>query len=328
MGAYYQLINYYYHLLRQGFDYKYPQIVLQLFLYPLFFVAPFELQSYSTQAILFLSGVSSVSEKMKPCYCLQMDPALSLEDAWQKLEDAGAQILYASQEDGFTELYVETESPEVITALDGVHSCLLKTLPSINWEEQWAAHGRNFRDGFVHLDLSELKASAPELILQPGPGFGDLSHPTTRLVLKMMARYLDRQPVIDIGCGSGILTIAAAALGSLQAYGIDIDLDAIRHSRKNAQLNHLEGRCHFYLTEEFTWNISPDDVLICMNMIQTEQVAAWNSLNCLHAQTGFCVTSGIRRDDKDDHLVWMERNGWNLIDEEDEEGWCAFCHQK
>ncbi len=80
------------------------------------------------------------------------------------------------------------------------------------------------------------------LLLKPGPGFGDLSHPTTSLMLKLMKLNLASMQagaVLDVGSGSGILALAASLLGSGDVAGIDIDREANRHARKNARLNCL-----------------------------------------------------------------------------------------
>ena len=117
---------------------------------------------------------------------------------------------------------------------------------TIDWEAQWAAHAQNFYDGCVHIDFKSYGRSAPPLRLKPGGGFGDLSHPTTRLMLRMLAQIVAKQDVIDIGCGSGILSLAAAALGSPKVYGIDIEQEAVEHSRNNAIFNNLSEKSFFF----------------------------------------------------------------------------------
>ena len=80
--------------------------------------------------------------------------------------------------------------------------------------------------------------SAISIILDPGLAFGTGSHPTTRLCLDWLDRYLPRGcSVIDYGCGSGILAIAAAKLGAARVRGVDIDAQAVKSSRHNAERN-------------------------------------------------------------------------------------------
>ena len=80
--------------------------------------------------------------------------------------------------------------------------------------------------------------AAINIILDPGLAFGTGSHPTTRLCLEWLDRHMSPDCcVIDYGCGSGILAIAAAKLGAASVLGIDIDAQAVLSSRYNAERN-------------------------------------------------------------------------------------------
>lgn len=193
----------------------------------------------------------------------------------------------------------------------------------IDWEAQWAVHAQNFSNGFVHLDFKAYQREAPPIRLKPGGGFGDLSHPTTRLALKMVAKNVKNQIVVDIGCGSGILSLAAAALGAEKCYGLDIEAEALEHSKQNAHLNQLSHKCFFCRPEKLKLDTS-SSLLILMNMIQSEQLIAWNSLPILHSLPGNCITSGIRQEHRDSYLQQTKQWGWHLIEELNESEWLAF----
>jgi ribosomal protein L11 methyltransferase len=78
--------------------------------------------------------------------------------------------------------------------------------------------------------------------IDPGMAFGTGTHPTTQLCLELMEKtFLTHQPalVIDVGCGSGILSIAAIRLGAKSALGVDIDPGSIKNSRENADTNRV-----------------------------------------------------------------------------------------
>jgi ribosomal protein L11 methyltransferase len=80
-----------------------------------------------------------------------------------------------------------------------------------------------------------------EIVLDPGLAFGTGSHPTTRLCLQWLERHLPAgATVIDYGCGSGILAIAAARLGAASVVGVDIDPQALVATRDNAARNRAE----------------------------------------------------------------------------------------
>ncbi len=91
--------------------------------------------------------------------------------------------------------------------------------------------------------------AAINIVLDPGLAFGTGSHPTTQLCLRWLDANLKRgESVLDYGCGSGILAIAALRLGAGSAVGVDLDPQAVQASRDNAQANHVEAQ--FYLPDE------------------------------------------------------------------------------
>ncbi len=84
---------------------------------------------------------------------------------------------------------------------------------------------------------------AINLVLDPGMAFGTGSHPTTRLCLEWLERTVTRDvSLLDYGCGSGILAIAAAKLGADDVFGVDIDAQAVSAARSNAERNAVAAR--------------------------------------------------------------------------------------
>ena len=120
-----------------------------------------------------------------------------------------------------------------------------------NWMEAWKEHYRPIPIGKRLIILPAwLAPTDPQRIpikIDPGMAFGTGTHPSTQLCLELIEGYLSgvsagtthRKPpaVIDIGCGSGILSIAALKLGAESALGVDIDPEAIRNARANAEAN-------------------------------------------------------------------------------------------
>lgn len=201
--------------------------------------------------------------------------------------------------------------------------------PKIDWDAQWKEHGLGYREGLLHIDLGDffpplaLDRWPQTLKLQPGPGFGDLSHPTTRLVLKMMGKYVKGQRVIDVGCGSGILSLAAVAMGAEIVWGIDIDDEALQHAADNSRLNGMEGKISFCRPEAFKARDNKP-LIVLMNMIQSEQAQAWHSLNQIHSQVGVGITSGILCEGEAAYLKQCEQWGWKVVDRLEEDGWLGF----
>lgn len=92
--------------------------------------------------------------------------------------------------------------------------------------------------------------NAINIVLDPGLAFGTGSHPTTRLCLRWLDNNLrGGESVLDYGCGSGILAVAALKLGAARAVGVDVDVQAVIASRDNAEANHVEN-VQFYLPND------------------------------------------------------------------------------
>jgi len=196
----------------------------------------------------------------------------------------------------------------------------------MDWGVQWSTHCPDYRDYMLHIDLAKythVDKSFPILNLKAGPGFGDLSHPTTRLTLAMMADRVKDKIVLDIGSGSGILSLAAILLGAKCAIGVDIDDEAIEHSKENAILNKLEDHVLFVKPHKLKLDPSQSYIIV-FNMIRTQQSEAWTSMPVLSTIAGTCITSGILVDERDIYLKECEKRGWQLISEQEQNDWLAF----
>ena len=193
----------------------------------------------------------------------------------------------------------------------------------VDWGLQWVEHAPDFKDYTVQIDLSKYTArQVPLLYLKPGPGFGDFSHPTTRLVLSLMADKVEGKKVLDIGCGSGILTLAALMLGASEAIGLDIDPDALVHAEENRSLNQLP-QAVFMLSEDYRGSLG-EPLVILMNMIRSEQKIAWASLPALHSVHATLFTSGVLVSERDVYLTECAQRGWKLLQEASQGDWMAF----
>jgi len=120
-----------------------------------------------------------------------------------------------------------------------------KQIADQNWMEAWKQHYKPILIGEGLLILPAwLESPDPKRIpikIDPGMAFGTGTHPTTQLCLELMERSVisNWKLVIDVGCGSGILSIAALKLGADKVLGVDIDIESVKNSRENADLNKI-----------------------------------------------------------------------------------------
>lgn len=254
-------------------------------------------------------------------YTLKIFPHADVEDLWGLLKAEGIEPLYSTEDDQQIELHVQSKDPWEENLKKKFSGAVIEVedfqLPDINWESQWENHAFNYQDGFLHMQVQE-----QEIRLLPGPGFGDLSHPTTRLMVQELENQDIPSYVIDIGCGSGILTCAAAALGAQKVDGIDIDAAALVHTLENAKLNHMQEKIQVFLPGDF--NPIEAAGLIVINMIQSEQQIAWDALSCLKDFRGRMIASGILKEQQGEYMAWVQTLGWRLEQVIELEGWIAL----
>jgi len=164
---------------------------------------------------------------------------------------------------------------------------------------------------------------AINLKLDPGLAFGTGSHPTTRLCLRWLDDHLrGGENLLDYGCGSGILTIAAAKLGAARVEGVDIDAQAVTASRDNAALN--EVAAHFCLPGE----LAPGQYDIVVANILTNPLKGMAPLLAGRVRAGGqLVLSGILAEQADE--VMAVYHNWFVFDPSAiDEGWVRLAGVK
>jgi ribosomal protein L11 methyltransferase len=153
--------------------------------------------------------------------------------------------------------------------------------------------------------LKEPAGSAVIVRIDPSMAFGTGTHPTTQLCMEMMDSIpMEGKDVIDIGCGSGILSITALKLGAKQALAIDIDPLSIKATIENAQLNSLEDKIEVGLGSvsevvrgSFSIKRAP---VILVNILAPVIIRLFeDGLGELTEPGGYLILSGIIRDQVD-----------------------------
>lgn len=166
---------------------------------------------------------------------------------------------------------------------------------------------------------------AINLILDPGLAFGTGSHPTTQLCLAWLDRNLQHgDTVLDYGCGSGILAIAALKLGASHVMGIDIDPHAVEASIQNAVNNHCDPEHYFFTTagsDSSVLDVQTD--IVVANILANPLVMLAPVLTHATCDGGSIVLSGVLQEQAGnikrayqqffDMHVHAEDSGWVLL---------------
>ena len=165
--------------------------------------------------------------------------------------------------------------------------------------------------------------------LDPGMAFGTGLHPTTRLCLALIEDIADRglldgALVLDVGCGSGILTIAAALLGAQDVLGVDTDPLAVETTLKNAELNGLGSKIgarqgSVPRTEEH----APYDVVLA-NLVASLLIDLSEHLHDSLKPAGRLIASGIFADRESEVRSAFESAGLRIVGARYEGDWVAL----
>lgn len=166
----------------------------------------------------------------------------------------------------------ETDMQQILRLLqqsqfvDADFSYKIEQIEDKDWEREWMDNFHPMQFGkrlWICPSWREIPdPNAVNVMLDPGLAFGTGTHPTTALCLEWLESLdLQGKTVIDFGCGSGILAIAALKLGAASAIGIDIDPQAILASRNNAQQNGVDDRLQLFLAEQQPENLQSDVVV-------------------------------------------------------------------
>ena len=168
--------------------------------------------------------------------------------------------------------------------------------------------------------------------IDPGMAFGTGSHATTKLCLELIEMWLGATGasnsectanVLDIGCGSGILSIAAVLLGARSALGIDIDDYAVRNARENAAINGVTDRVRFQ-TGDLLGGVSGRFELVVANIVADVVIGLLRNVGRHLSPGGAIVLSGIIDDRENDVVSAAAGSGFTVAETLRAEGWTAL----
>ena len=160
------------------------------------------------------------------------------------------------------------------------------------------------------------------MTLDPGLAFGTGTHPTTALCLEWLASHdLTDKVVIDFGCGSGILAVAAVLMGARFAHAIDIDPQAIEATRYNAEKNGVADKIAYYLPEQF--EAMQADVVVA-NILALPLIELSAQIVSLLANPGSLILSGILNEQAESVVSAYQQQGLQVSRPVSQADWCRI----
>ncbi|MDF2529854.1 MAG: prmA [Gammaproteobacteria bacterium] len=207
--------------------------------------------------------------------------------------------------DKVTVVALYTEDTDIDKVLLQIKACMpefdlsqlnIETLAEQNWVQAWIADFKPMQFGdrlwICPSAHQAIDPNAVNVMLDPGLAFGTGTHPTTSLCLKWLGQQdLAGKTVIDYGCGSGILAIAAVMLGAKQAWCVDNDPQALVATRNNAAQNHLSPEQIITVLPEELPNIQAD--IVIANILAGPLMELAAHLASLCKKPGKIALSGI-----------------------------------
>lgn len=226
-----------------------------------------------------------------------------------------------------------------ITALEqhginiGANTIDVNTVVEEDWENEWKKY-------FKPMKVSEKLVIVPSwenyehqpgekiIKMDPGMAFGTGTHPTTMLSLQAVESVINKDDIVlDVGSGSGVLSIASVLLGAKHVYSYDLDEVAVSSTKVNRDMNDFEQQMTVK-QNDLLKNIHQPANLIVSNILADILLLviddAWNNL----LPEGYFITSGIIRDKANLVQTKMEERGFIIVEKNEQDNWISFIAQK
>jgi len=210
----------------------------------------------------------------------------------------------------------------------GKGEVLTREVNEQDWANAWKKYYKPFKigDNIVIKPSWENYDTSPEDIvieLDPGMAFGTGTHETTRMCIELLEKYIKKDSVVfDIGCGSGILSIASSKLGAAKVTGVDIDEVAVSASRENIMVSKVHN-VEIKHGNLFDVIKGKADVIVA-NIIADVIIKISETTPHYLKPNGVFITSGIIKDRADDVRDALHKNGFDILEVKEMGEWVAI----
>jgi ribosomal protein L11 methyltransferase len=208
-----------------------------------------------------------------------------------------------------------------------------KIVDDEDWKDNWKKY---FKPAKVtdHIVIKptweEYDSQENELVIEidPGMAFGTGTHPTTSLCIRLLEKYIepDKDAVLDVGCGSGILSIAAALLGAEDILAVDIDPVAVEVSKENIELNGLASKIQVK-EGDLTKGLNVKADIVVANLMADLVIMLSKDVAGHLKGKGIYISSGILIEKQAEVAAAIRECGFKIIEILEEGEWCAIAAQ-
>lgn len=208
-----------------------------------------------------------------------------------------------------------------------------KLVDDADWKDNWKEYfkpAKITKNIVVKPTWEAYEANEGEQIIEidPGMAFGTGTHPTTSLCIKLLEKYMEpgKDTVLDVGCGSGILSIAAALLGARDIMAVDIDPIAVQVAKENVEWNHLSSRISVQ-EGDLTKGLEKKAEIVVANLM-ADLVMRLSKDAATHLQgKSIYISSGILIEKCEMVASAIEECGFHVLEILEEGEWCAIAAQ-
>ncbi|MBQ7542948.1 MAG: 50S ribosomal protein L11 methyltransferase [Clostridia bacterium] len=250
------------------------------------------------------------------------------EDLLQKDRSKAVIHLYVSPEDNPAE--TDAYLRERLTALNIPFSLSQAVCRNEDWENNWKAYFKPMPIGerlFIRpVWVDEYDAGDRAVLhIEPGVSFGTGTHETTRLCLQTIEKHMDGcKTFLDVGCGSGILSVAALLLGAERAEAVDIDPLAVKMARLNGELNGFHEPRYTVLEGNLTDKVHGRYDVVAANIVADAILLLSKDIRQFLNPGGLYITSGIIDLREREILDAFSSLGFEVLERYEEGGWLCF----
>lgn len=209
-----------------------------------------------------------------------------------------------------------------------------------DWANNWKQYFKPLCVGdklLIKPSWEEAPANDSRIILEidPASSFGTGQHNTTQLCLELLEKNINgNEKVLDLGCGSGILSIAAILLGADYCTAVDIDENSVKIAKENAEKNNIPKEkytayCGNVITDnELVKTIGNGYKIVVANIVADVLIGMSDLFSDFLTDDGILIMSGIIVERKDEVIEAVENQGFKVISVAEKDGWAAVSMKK